>query len=82
MANLHIRDVPDKLHKQLKKAAKSQGRSLNSYVINVLKLSSEEHARRQRMRKGRKEFREFVKSLPYMGDSTPLIREDREHGHD
>ena len=82
MDNLNIRDVPDKLHRQLKKSAKSQGRSLNSYVINVLKLSSEEHARRQRMRKGRKEFREFVKSLAYMGDSTPLIREDREHGHD
>jgi len=64
MANLTIKDVPDKLHRQLKKTAKSQGRSLNSYVINVLKLSSVEHSRRQRMRKGRKEFREFVKSLP------------------
>jgi hypothetical protein len=82
MANLHIRDVPDKLHKQLKKAGKSQGRSLNSYVISVLKLSEEEHERRQRMREGWKEYREFMKSLPYMGDSTPLIREDREHGHD
>lgn len=82
MANLTIRDVPEKLHKQLKRTAKSQGRSLNSYVIGVLKLSQEEHARRQRMREGLKEFREFVKSLPYMGDSTPLIREDREHGHD
>jgi plasmid stability protein len=65
MANLNIRDVPDKLHKQLKKTAKSQGRSLNSHVISVLKLSAEEYARCQRMRKGRKEFREFVKSLPY-----------------
>jgi len=82
MANLNIRDVPDKLHKQLKKTAKSQGRSLNSYVISVLKLSEEEHARRQRMREGWREYREFMKSLPYMGDSTPLIREDREHGHD
>ena len=40
MDNLNIRDVPDKLHRQLKKSAKSQGRSLNSYVINVLKLSA------------------------------------------
>ena len=31
------------------------------------------------MREGRNEFRELVKSLPYMGDSTDLIREDREH---
>ena len=82
MANLTIKDLPEKLHKQLKKTAKSQGRSLNSYVISVLKLSEEEHARRQRMRAGWREYREFMKSLPYMGDSTPLIREDREHGHD
>jgi plasmid stability protein len=82
MANLTIKDVPEKLHKQLKKTAKLEGRSLNSHVIGVLKLSEEEHARRQRMREGAKEYREFMKSLPYMGDSTPLIREDREHGHD
>jgi len=60
MANLNIRNVPDKLHKQLKKTAKSQGRSLNSHVIGVLKLSEEEHARRQRMREGAKEYREFM----------------------
>ena len=54
------------------------------YVADLgnLKLSEEEHARRQRMREGWREYREFMKSLPYMGDSTPLIREDREHGHD
>jgi hypothetical protein len=28
------------------------------------------------MSDGLKEHREFVNSLPYMGDSTPLIRED------
>jgi len=82
MANLNIRNVPDKLHKQLKKTAKSQGRSLNSHVISVLRLSAEEHARRERMSDGLKEHREVVNSLPYMGDSAPLIREDREHGHD
>jgi hypothetical protein len=82
MANLTIKDLPEKLHKQLKKTAKSQGRSLNSHVIGVLQLSEEEHARRQSMREGWKKYRAFMRSLPYMGDSTPLIREDREHGHD
>jgi len=84
MANLNIKDVPRMVHQQLKKTAKAQGRSLNSYVISVLKLSVEEQARRERMREGWKEYREFMKSLPHMGDSTPLIREDRErdHGHD
>jgi hypothetical protein len=50
-------------------------------VISVLKLSGEERARRGKMRKGWKEYRKFMKSLPYMGDSAPLIREDRERGH-
>ncbi len=65
MASLNIRNVPDKLHRQLKRTAKSEGRSLNSHVISVLRLSAEEHLRRQRMREGLKEYREFVKSLPH-----------------
>ncbi len=49
-------------------------------VSRVLKLSQEERARRRQMREGWKEYRKFMKSLPYMGDSAPLIREGREHG--
>jgi plasmid stability protein len=81
MANLSIKDLPDKVHKQLKKAAKAEGRSLNRYIIHVLEAEAAERARRGRTHEGREEFRRFVKSLPYMGDSTELIREDREHGH-
>lgn len=81
MANLSIKDLPDQVHKQLKKTAEARGQSLNGYIVHVLKLDAEESARRARMRKNKDEFRKFVKSLPYMGDSTSLIREDREHGH-
>jgi hypothetical protein len=81
MANLSIKDIPDRVHSQLKKAAKAHGRSLNSYIIHVLELDAAERARRARMRASRDVFRTFVKSLPSMGDSTELIREDREHGH-
>jgi Antitoxin FitA-like, ribbon-helix-helix len=81
MANLSIKGLPDQVHKELKKVAKSHGQSLNSYIVHKLELDARESARRARMRKSREEFRKFVKSLTYMGDSTELIREDREHGH-
>jgi plasmid stability protein len=81
MANLSIKDLPDQVHKELKKAAEARGQSLNGYIVHVLKLDAEERARRARMRKNKDELRKFVKSLPYMSDSTELIREDREHGH-
>jgi antitoxin FitA-like protein len=81
MANLSIKDIPDRVHSQLKKTAKAQGRSLNSYIIHVLELDAAESTRRARMRAGREGFRRFVKTLPYLGDSTELIREDRENAH-
>jgi hypothetical protein len=81
MANLSIKDLPGQVHKELKKAAAARGQSLNGYIVHVLKMDTEERARRAGMRKRKDEFRKFVKSLPYMGDSTELIREDREHSH-
>ena len=80
MANLTIKGLPDRVHRQLKKAAKTHGQSLDGYVVHVLELDAAERAGRAQMRRRRDEFK-FVKSLPYMSDSTALIREDREHGH-
>lgn len=81
MANLNIKDVPEKLHKRLKKSANAQGRSLNSYVIHVLQATEDEHARRARMSEGWEEYQEFMRALPGMGDSTSWIRKDRETNH-
>ena len=81
MANITIKELPDSVHRELKTAARAQGRSLNSYIISLLELSVDELARRKMMRAGREEFRKFLGSLPPMDDSTALIREDRERGH-
>jgi hypothetical protein len=82
MANLSIKDLPDPVHKQLRRAAKARGLSLNGYIIQVLKLDAQESARRARMRKNRDEFRRFVQSLPPTGNlSTELLREDRDRDH-
>jgi hypothetical protein len=50
-------------------------KNLPNYAVE---FEAEERARRARMRASREEFRQFVKSLPDVGDSTELIREDRE----
>jgi hypothetical protein len=81
MANLTVKDLPDAVYSQLKEAARSEGRSLNGYIVSLLKANAEERARRKLMRESRDDFRRFVESLPRMDDSTPLIREDREHAH-
>ncbi len=81
MANLSIKDVPDSVYVELKEAARAEGRSLNGYIVSLLKASADERNRRKLMRNQRAEFRNFLASLPRMDDSTPLIREDRERAH-
>ena len=81
MPSLNVRDLPDSVHNALKEAAHAEGRSLNGYVVALLKASTEECERRKLMRENRAEFRAYLASLPKMDDSTPLICEDRERGH-
>jgi len=75
--NLTIKNVPEKVHKSLKREAAETGRSLNSQVILALARSAEEIERRRRMRETRPELERFVASLPKLSSSAPLIRRDR-----
>jgi plasmid stability protein len=81
MANLTIKNVPEPLHRALKKLAEEEGRSLNAHIIQQLELSLVEASRRRLMRSQRAQFRALVDSLPPMSNSADLIREDRDHGH-
>lgn len=81
MANLTIKGLPDLVHKDLKRVARFEGQSLNSYVISLLQMSVDERQRRKLMREGRESFREFIASLPRLTDSTRLLRRDRARGH-
>lgn len=76
--NITLKNVPPKVHKALKRAAKEQGRSLNAQIIQTLEDEAAELERRKRSANWRKELERFRKSLPRMDDSTPLIRQDRE----
>jgi plasmid stability protein len=81
MANLTIKNVPEPLHRALKKLAEEEGRSLNAHVIYQLELGLAEANRRRLMRSHREQFRALVDSLPAMSNSAELIREDRDRGH-
>jgi hypothetical protein len=81
MASITIKDIPKRVHEELKAAANLEGRSLNRYIVSILESTVEERTRRRMMRQGRSEFRAFLASLPAFSDSTELIREDRERGH-
>jgi plasmid stability protein len=81
MANLTIKNVPEPLHRALKKLAEEEGRSLNAHIIYQLEVGLAETSRRRRMRSQREQFRALVDSLPAMPNSAELIREDRDRGH-
>jgi hypothetical protein len=81
MANLNVKDLPDAVYAELKEAARAEGRSLNGYIVALLKAHVDERNRRKWMREGRADFRSFLASMPKLDDSTTLIREDREQEH-
>ena len=76
MPNVLIRDVDEKLLKDLKKAAKEEGRSLQAVLHEAL-----EHAallqRARRMRISEK-WQKLMANEPLQSDSTDLIREMRD----
>ena len=78
MANMTVKDIPEDVYRALRETAARRGRSLNSLVLEVLRDTAELEARRRHMRESREAFRRFRGTLPYVGDSTELIREDRE----
>jgi hypothetical protein len=76
--NITLKNVPVKVHKALKRAAKEEGRSLNAHIIQKLELEAAVRERRKKLPQIVKDLERFRKSQPRMDDSTPLIREDWE----
>ena len=76
--NLTIKNIPPRVHAQLKKDAARRGRSLNATIIEALSETVEEIERRARMRATRPDLERFVASLGKKPSSVPLIRADRE----
>jgi len=76
--NITIKNVPVRVHKALKRAAKEEGRSLNAQIIHKLEMEAAILERRRKLPQIIKELERFRNSLGPQSDSAPLIREDRE----
>ncbi len=76
--NITLKNVPDKVYKAVKRAAKEQGRSLNAQIIHTLQVEAAEVERRKRAAAWRKNVDQFRNSLPPQEDSTPSIRRERQ----
>ncbi len=73
--NLQVRDVPDALHGELKRRAKSSGQTLTDYVQEILE--------REVARPPAEEVFERIRSrepVDLDGDAAGLIREERAAG--
>lgn len=78
MANLTIKDLPDRLHKELKKLAEREGRSLNAQIIRTLQDGLALDERRRRLEAARRRLREMAPVIPRGAKSSlDLLREDR-----
>jgi hypothetical protein len=75
--NITLKNVPEKIAREIKREAKKQGRSLNAQMIRSLESVSADLERRRQLSKVRKELDRFAASVPPLDDSTPLIRQDR-----
>jgi hypothetical protein len=76
--NITLKNVPDKVYRTVKRAAKEQGRSLNAQIIHTLELEAAHLERRRKLPQIIEKLNRFAASLPPMDDSTPLIREERQ----
>lgn len=78
MATLHVRNVPDRLYEELKTRAKTEGRSLSTEVLYILRRALRRPYRSQKdllkSIQRRKRFNPLKAGAPL---SLELLREDR-----
>ncbi len=79
MATLHVRNVPEDLHKRIQTIAYLKNRSLSAQVISMLsRAAEEEELRESRARILMAVRRRRLTYKQEVPDSATLIREDRE----
>jgi len=76
--NITVKNVPEPIYRTIKREAKRNRRSLNAEIIQALETEAAEAGRRRQLTKLRKELDRFAATLPPLGDSAPLIRQDRQ----
>ncbi|HKZ54269.1 MAG TPA: hypothetical protein VJ123_02230 [Anaerolineales bacterium] len=78
MPTLYVRDVPDRIYRQIRQIAASQGRSLSGYVATVLEQAIEDERVRRRRLKALANIRRRRRPLPEDApDSVTILRHVR-----
>ena len=76
--NITLKNVPERVYREIKRAASEQGRSLNAQMIQALEADAAELERRRKIANLRKKLDRFAASLPPLDHSSPLIRRERQ----
>ena len=78
MATLHVRDVPKRMHDELRSLARAERRSLRAEVLELLDAALAQKRERQRVSKLLDEIRRNRITLPPGSPTTDeMLREDR-----
>ena len=76
MHTLYVRDIPDRIYRQARKIAMTQGRSLSAYVVTVLQLAVEDEKARRARSRALSSIRRRRRPLPASApDSVTLLRQ-------
>jgi hypothetical protein len=75
--DITLKNMPEPVYRAIQRQAKKERRSLNAQLIHTLEAEATLIGQRRRLKALRKEFDGFAASLPPMGDSARLIRQDR-----
>ena len=82
MANLTVRNIPEKDYAELQQDAKQNRHSINAEILSLLADKAEMNRRRRQAARATKRVDKLWKRLghkyPNQPDSVDLIREDRD----
>ena len=83
MANVMVRNIPERDYAELQQDAKQNRRSMNAEILSLLADMAEMNRRRRHAAKAMKRIDKLWKRIgrkyPNQPDSTALIREDRDN---
>jgi plasmid stability protein len=83
MANLTVRNVPEKDYAEIQLDARRNRRSINAEILNLFADRAEMNRRRRHAAKAMKRIgkirEEIARKYPHQPDSVDLIREDRDN---
>ena len=76
--NITIKNVPEKVHAEIKKLSANEGRSMNAQIIMLMQQEAALQAGRRKLKRLMPKLKKFADSVGPMEDSTAMIRAFRD----